>query len=301
MQTTKIFNEQLDYDVDNELETQDDNDLMEQFFDYDGSTYICDAITEIADSSVSIWNATVLKEANGLHFSGAYEEAKANGLMEGSNDLMQNLQMAWYEYNSGQLYENLDTLVVNYALKLLDEKGIELDDEQIDELQDTLGNSIDNNSRFSDIEDAVKEWSEEQEMMMTVLLVKPFCKPEAVTIPKGLHSLQQAVGGSIEVVYPFEEEVGLVCNEEGKLEGLPLNRSLRDGNEDIYDTIAGDFLVVGLDEENFCSLSDEQMKQFKEHFNTPELFSFTDNGVESEPYSGDVDMEQDDGQELERD
>ena len=63
---------------------------------------------------------------------------------------------------------------------------------------------------------------------MNVLLVQPESYPKAVTIGSDLESLQAAVGGSIEVVYPFEDNVGLIMNEEGKIEGLPLNRALRD-------------------------------------------------------------------------
>ena len=63
---------------------------------------------------------------------------------------------------------------------------------------------------------------------MNVLLVQPESYPKSVTIGSDLESLQAAVGGSIEVVYPFEDSVGLIMNEEGKIEGLPLNRALRD-------------------------------------------------------------------------
>ena len=42
----------------------------------------------------------------------------------------------------------------------------------------------------------------------------------------------------IEVVYPFEDNVGLIVNEEGKINGLPLNRALRDEKGEIYDVIA---------------------------------------------------------------
>ena len=61
-----------------------------------------------------------------------------DGLMGDGKDLIRNLQMAWYYYNESQLYNNLDTLVVNYALKLLDEKGAERDDEKLEDLQDKL-------------------------------------------------------------------------------------------------------------------------------------------------------------------
>lgn len=107
---------------------------------------------------------------------------------------------------------------------------------------------------------------------MKVLLIKPGKKPETVDIEPGLESLQKMVDGNIQVVYPFEELVGLVMNEDGKLNGLPLNRALRDENGEIYDIIAGDFLVVGLTEEDFGSLSEELVEKFSGLFEYPETF-----------------------------
>ena len=60
-----------------------------------------------------------------------------------------------------------------------------------------------------------------------------------------------------------------VCNEEGKLEGLPLNRALRDEDGDIYDVVAGTFMVVGLTDDSFGSLTVEQMQKFSDHFKVP--------------------------------
>lgn len=108
--------------------------------------------------------------------------------------------------------------------------------------------------------------------MNTVLVVEPGRAPYVKKIDSGLKSLQSEVGGWIEAVYPFEEEVALICNEEGKLCGLPLNRALMDEDGEIYDIIAGTFLVVGLGEEDFCSLSDEYIKKFSERFKRPEKF-----------------------------
>ena len=107
---------------------------------------------------------------------------------------------------------------------------------------------------------------------MNVLLVQPESYPKSVTIGSDLESLQAAVGGIIEVVYPFEDNVGLIMNEEGKIEGLPLNRALRDDQGELYDIIAGDFLVVGLTEDDFGSLSQEQMDKFEKLFHQPECF-----------------------------
>ena len=53
-------------------------------------------------------------------------------------------------------------------------------------------------------------------------------KPYVKEIDPGLHSLQAEVGGDIATAYPFSDPVGLVCNDEGKLIGLELNRGLRD-------------------------------------------------------------------------
>ncbi len=107
---------------------------------------------------------------------------------------------------------------------------------------------------------------------MNVLVVEPYKAPYEKEIDPGLESLQHEVDGDIEVVYPFDDPVGIVCNEEGKLEGLPLNRSLKDEDGEIYDILAGTFLVVGLGEEAFEGLSQRQLDKFKEHFKTPEQF-----------------------------
>ena len=80
------------------------------------------------------------------------------------------------------------------------------------------------------------------------------------------------MGGDIGATYPFSDPVALVCNDEGKLIGLDLNRGLRDENGEIYDIMAGTFLVVGLGEEDFTSLSPELAQKYTEHFRQPEQF-----------------------------
>lgn len=110
------------------------------------------------------------------------------------------------------------------------------------------------------------------EEMMKVLVVEPEKVPYEKEIPTGLASLQKEVGGWMEAVYPFEDDVALICNEEGKLMGLPMNRALRDDNGQIYDIVSGTFLVVGLGEETFTSLSNQQTEKYKQKFLHPELF-----------------------------
>ena len=118
---------------------------------------------------------------------------------------------------------------------------------------------------------------------MTVLLVEPGKYPRPVEIGTDLEDLQQAVGGYIQVTYPFDEPVGLVMNEEGKLEGQPLNRALRDDDGKIYDVVAGPMLVVGLTEESFGSMTPDQMAKFEQQFHQPEVFVQMGKGVMALP------------------
>lgn len=63
-----------------------------------------------------------------------------------------------------------------------------------------------------------------------------------------------------------------VYNDEGKLTGLPLNRALRDEHGQMYDVVAGTFLVVGEGAEDFESLSPELAQKYEKHFHQPETF-----------------------------
>ena len=118
-----------------------------------------------------------------------------------------------------------------------------------------------------------------------ILIVPPDGVPYPAEIPHTLASLQSTVGGDIEVIYPFDDPVGIVCNESGKLLGLPLNRALRDDSGKIYDIIAGTFLVVGLGNDDFASLSDELMTKYTAVFQFPEKFILLGEETHAIPYN----------------
>ncbi len=107
---------------------------------------------------------------------------------------------------------------------------------------------------------------------LTVLEVAPGHYPKQIEISDDLKSLQQVVGGSIGATYPFDDPVAIVYNDDGKLMGLPLNRALRDEHGEAYDVVAGTFLVVGLGEEDFASLTPELAQKFEKQFHQPESF-----------------------------
>ena len=109
---------------------------------------------------------------------------------------------------------------------------------------------------------------------MQILIIKPGQKPEVQEIDGTLESMQGIVGGLIQAIYPYEQPVALVANDEGKALGLPLNRGLRDEDRVLYDIICGTFFIVGapVDSGNFPSLTDVQILYFMELFSKPEMF-----------------------------
>lgn len=109
---------------------------------------------------------------------------------------------------------------------------------------------------------------------MQIVVVEPKKKPMVQDIDAGLESMQKIVGGPIEAVYPFDEPVALICNEEGKLLNLPLNRALRDDKGSVYDIISGTFFVCAVppDSDYFTGLTDQEIKTYMERFDTPEMF-----------------------------
>lgn len=110
---------------------------------------------------------------------------------------------------------------------------------------------------------------------MKILLIEPEKAPRTMEIDGSLKSMQALVGGTIQAIYPFAEEIALVCNDDGKLLGLPLNRALReDATGAVYEIIAGTFFLCGApaDAENFVSLTEEQLNAYATRFQFPEIF-----------------------------
>ena len=105
---------------------------------------------------------------------------------------------------------------------------------------------------------------------MNVLVVEPGFLPYEKEIKDSadhLEQMQAIVGGLIEPIYPYQEEVAIVCNEEGLINGLPFNRSVPGG----YGGVFGTFFICGLGEEDFCSLPPDLMERFKKEFKNSEI------------------------------
>ena len=100
---------------------------------------------------------------------------------------------------------------------------------------------------------------------ITVLKVEPGKPPEIVSMANSLRAMQEMVGGYIEIV-PLDDAC-LVCNDEGKLNGMEGNRRIG------CDIIAGPFFIAGdSGDGNLCSLTMEQQERFSQRFAQPETF-----------------------------
>lgn len=147
------------------------------------------------------------------------------------------LEQLYYEWMSSGLNENYEELriVLNEYLQELEERSMEI----------------------------------EQTEQIEILVVEPMIKPYKAVIDNTLDAMQKVVGGYIEPIYL--DDVAVIVNEEGKINGSPLNRSLYENGER-FDIAAGTFFVCGLGEENFDSLTPEQQKKYAEEFYPAEVF-----------------------------
>ena len=100
-----------------------------------------------------------------------------------------------------------------------------------------------------------------------VLVVEPLKEPYVREI-SGLKDMRAIVGGDIEAAYPFpHDNVAVVCNESGKILGLPANRPIMDESGLLpTDIIQGTFFVAGIGEDDFISLSDEQTRCYTDYY-----------------------------------
>lgn len=111
---------------------------------------------------------------------------------------------------------------------------------------------------------------------MHILIVEPGKHPRETDIDGSLESLQKTVGGYIQAIYPFEDEVAVICDDEAKLKSdTQWNRIL----PETHDVIKGTFFIAGLGKEDFTDLSAELTEKYKQRFWNIELFIPTPNGL----------------------
>ena len=113
----------------------------------------------------------------------------------------------------------------------------------------------------------------EAEKGMTVVACYPGKTAQIIEIKDGLKGMQEFVGGGfIEAIYPYDDPVAIVCNEEGKINRMELNRAVYGETGEMIDIIAGPMFICSLGEEDFASLQGELLEKYLEKFKHPESF-----------------------------
>lgn len=141
------------------------------------------------------------------------------------------------------------------------------------------------------MEEASRDHGEETVKQITVLVVEPGKVPYTKEIGDDWRAFQAEVGGTFQIIYPGYDPVGLVCNDDGKLLGLPLNRGLLDDDGELYDVVAGTFFLVGLGGGGATvSLTDDQIRKYEQRFHDPEQFVKVNGKLVCIPSSKDPDL-----------
>lgn len=111
----------------------------------------------------------------------------------------------------------------------------------------------------------------EPQNMVTALIVEPGKVPYVQEIGSDYQSLFCLLGGPIEGFTLNFDGVNILCNEYGKVLGLPSNRAILDSMEEPCDIIAGTFIVIGAreDSEEYSSLTAEEINKYYELFKDP--------------------------------
>jgi hypothetical protein len=152
-------------------ELNDEQAVLEDFISENAgsSSYICDAISEAADSAIPIANYEIWKYASDI--SEYIEDAISEGLapVDPSNvDLIKIFQAGYYQYYNQALYTNLDIMVYNYMVEQVNEYLDQMDEDILDELDmaeieerlEDEADNFDNNNMFDFIDEIIESVKE---------------------------------------------------------------------------------------------------------------------------------------------
>lgn len=116
-----------------------------------------------------------------------------------------------------------------------------------------------------------------QRKTLRAVVVSPGKKAVIDDIPASLKGMQKVVGGTLQRVWPFEDHSAcLVCNDDGKIIGLPYSRMVAFEGTNYEEIVVGTFFICGVDQQTgeFASLTDEQAQFYLDKFLLPQyLFS----------------------------
>ena len=130
-----------------------------------------------------------------------------------------------------------------------------------------------------------------KEKKIKVVLCEPGKVARVAEIGTELSDLQRVVGGLIAPYYPFEEQVCIVCNDEGKYNGMRPCRAIYGEGREMMDIIFGPFFICDCSTPYFGSLNKEQLERYKKQFQNPEHFFRVGGEIKAVPYKPEKDHE----------
>lgn len=136
-----------------------------------------------------------------------------------------------------------------------------------------------------------KDTSDEQ---IKVIYCEAGKRARMLETDNNLGCFQKLVGGWIEEFMPYDDDIAIVCNEEGKMNGLPLNRGVPDENGKLLDIIAGNFFIcyAPVESEKWLDLPPDLEKKYMDKFFLPENFYKENGKIKAQKYDpGDVPFE----------
>ena len=124
-----------------------------------------------------------------------------------------------------------------------------------------------------------------KEETIRVVFLEPHKMASTVEVKNTLEDMQALVNGNIEPFYPFDEEVCIICNEEGKINGMEPNRAVYDDEHNMVDVVFGPCFICDCKGENFASLTEEQIERYTEMFRRPEYIFKAGGEIQAVPYT----------------
>ena len=107
---------------------------------------------------------------------------------------------------------------------------------------------------------------------VTAMLLRPGKEAELIRIRPSFEKIEELVGGTADFTWPFNDRICVVVNDTGKLDGLPLNRALRDRGGRIVDIYAGDIVILGCGKRGgFVDLEEDEIGKLFKRFGKPEF------------------------------
>ncbi len=119
-----------------------------------------------------------------------------------------------------------------------------------------------------------------------VVMCEPGKRACTKEINTDLRSMQEVIGGGIEL-YFLTDDIFLVCNDEGKINGMPMNRTIANENGEIVDFVCGPFFIAKDDpdgEGEICSLSWEEAEHYRQKYLFPEDIFLVGSQIMAFPY-----------------